>query len=149
MKSILLTILGVLVWILIGHLFAPIAFALTAFYLPILFVVVGFRYGKNTNIYIYTLLCFILILIHDYALRLYGSGIHDDASRGYCESAFYVTLLTSTISLLCFNIIVINKKNKQANTGKPSIKTFLPAILLIIGAAIISFRFYVNFYDLI
>jgi hypothetical protein len=149
MKSILLIIVGVLVWILIGHLFAPIAFALTAFYLPILFVLVGFRYGKNTNIYIYTLLCFILILIHDYALRLYGSGIHDDAGKGYCESAFYYTLLTSTISLLYFSILTINKKDKAVNINNSNFKIFLPAIIFVIGVSIITYLFYVKFYDLI
>lgn len=149
MKSILLNIFGVLVWILVGHLFAPIAFFLTAFYLPILFLLVGFRYGKNTNIYIYNLLCFILILTHDYALRSYGSGIHDDASRGFCEAAFYYTLLTSAISLLCFNIIVLNKKNKIENSQKPNIKTILPAIIFVIVIPIIIYMLYIKFYNLI
>ena len=149
MKAILVVLLGVLVWVLVGHFSPSLSIFLTAFYLPILFVTVAFSIGKETNKYIYAVICFVLVLLYDYLFRLYGGGIHDDAGRGICEIVFYATLITSTITLLIFKISDSSKRDEMKSANKLNIKTILLDVFFVLSLSIITLLFFRKFNMLI
>ena len=145
MKTIIINILGVFAWILIGHFFPSFSLMLTAFYLPILFLSVGLSMYKDINMYIYSAICFGLVLMQDYLFRLYGGGIHDDAGRALCEIVFYTTLTTVTIALLCLTIIVNNKMKKLRNENKLASQIKFLNILFVFIFSLITFLLFRQF----
>jgi hypothetical protein len=113
MKAFFFTFLAVLFWALVGHFFSSFTISTTAFYLPIIFIVIAVTIGKETNKFVYIGLCFMSILLNDYLFRLYGGGIHDDAGRGWCELIFYITLFTTTITMLYVAYTMIKEKEQS------------------------------------
>lgn len=115
MKAIFTAITGILVWVLVGHFLPSLSIFLTAFYLPALFAFAPIFANKSANNYVYTAVCFALVLLSDYLFRIYGGGEHDDAGRGICELVFYASLGTSTITLAVLKVIDSVRKNNSAN----------------------------------
>jgi hypothetical protein len=145
MKAIIAIILAVLFWVLVGHFFSSFSISITAFFLPILFALVAFTIGKETNKYIYIAVCFILVLIHDYLFRLYGGGIRDDAGRGICEIVFYGTLITSTIALLIIKILESSKRSKLKSASKLNGIKILFDIIFVLGLSAVTLLFFRKF----
>jgi hypothetical protein len=145
MKAILVTLIAVLFWVLLGHFFPSLSISLTAFYLPIVFVVIAITVGKQVSKYLYTVICFVLILLYDYLFRLYGGGIHDDAGRGICEIVFYATLVTSTIALLCIKILDTSKRNELNAKNKLNAKKILLDIIFVLALSVITLLFFRRF----
>jgi hypothetical protein len=145
MKATFVTLLAVVFWVLIGHFFSSFSISITAFYLPILFVLVAFTIGKRTNKYIYTLVSFVLLLLQDYLFRLYGGGIHDDLGRAICEIVFYATLLTSTIALLVVKLLDSNIKNELKHSNRPTIKKTFVDVFFVLAISIITLLFFRKF----
>lgn len=145
MKAIIAILLAVLFWVLVGHFFSSFSISITAFFLPISFALVSFTIGKETNKYIYIAVCFILILLHDYLFRLYGGGIHDDAGRAICEIVFYVTLITSTITLLIIKILDSSKRSEMKSASKPNLVKMLFDIIFVLALSAITLLFFRKF----
>lgn len=140
MKTIFFISLAILSWAFVGHFFSSFTISTTAFYLPIVFIVIAVTIGKETNKYVYIGLCFAMVLINDYLFRLYGGGIHDDAGRGICEIVFYATLIISTLALLFLKILDSSRKSKLTETNKIFFDVFF-----ILALSLITLLFFRRF----
>jgi len=140
MKATFVSFLAILFWALVGHLFSSFTISTTAFYLPIVFIIISVTIGKDTNKYVYIGLCFALILLNDYFFRLYGGGIHDDAGRGICEIVFYATLIISTLVLLLLKIMDSSKKSELKVT-----KRIFLDVLFVLALSLITLLFFRRF----
>ena len=138
MKPIFFISLAILSWAFVGHFFSSFTISTTAFYLPIVFIVIAVTIGKEINKYVYIGLCFALILLNDYLFRLYGGGIHDDAGRGICEIVFNATLIISTLALLFLKILHSSRKSELKRAKKTLYDVIFVLALSLI--TLLSFR---------
>jgi hypothetical protein len=145
LKAFTISTLGILVSVLTGHFFPSDLLFITPLYIPLLFLLVGLFAAKEHNVNLYIGFCFILILLNDLLFRFFGGGTHDDVGRAICELVFYITLLTTTVSLLCVKLIKSNKMKKLEPGGELTLKTVLLDILFIFsisaGSLILFYKF--------
>lgn len=140
MKAILINLIGVLFLILIQHVVPQIYF-ITPLYLPILFLSVGLSLLKNSNLYLYMGFCFLLLSLTDLLIRLLGKGVSDDVGRGLVEGIFYITLVTTTLSLLFTKLKLRNNKKKLENSSV-RLKFILLDILFVLICSLLTLLLY-------
>jgi hypothetical protein len=128
MKSFIICILFLVIWILIGHFSPLICLILTFVVYPILFILT-YRIKYRVSRFVFIPFCFVIIYLNDYFFRIFGGGIHDDAGRGWCEITFYLTLLTTTVSSL-FIMIYYTEYVKNKGHIEQKIKDIGFVILL-------------------
>jgi hypothetical protein len=143
MKAILISILSVIVWVFIGHFFPVFTLSLTAVFFPLVFILVMKFFIESINIYVHTLLAFILLLLQDYLFRIYGGGLHDDAGRGLCEIVFYITSITLTVALVVLKIR--NSKNKLKAGDKLRVGQVAMDVFFVLVVSIIALFFFRQF----
>lgn len=100
MKAIVTNIVVILAWALIGHYLGLISFFFSFIILQVTFAISTYLIKSKLGGAFVIPFCYVAILCNDYLFRIFGAGIHDEPSRGWCELVFYFTLSTSTITLL-------------------------------------------------
>ena len=139
MKAFLVNIIFIVFWTIVGH-FVPIiniGFVFIAF--PLLFILTHIFIKYKYSIYLIVPFCFLMILLNDYLFRIFGGGIHDDAGRGWCELIFYITLFTSTITILFIVFTITESQNKKSKMQ------WLYNIILVVGNAIATYLVFMKF----
>ncbi len=133
MKAILINIFFLLVWCVLGHYFPSIILIGTFVAFPTLFLfsLIVIRYNISSLIIIP--FSYLLILLNDYLFRVFGGGIHDDAGKGWCELIFYLTLITTTLTMLIvgYKLAKENKSNWLYNSILVFIIAFITYFIFI------------------
>ena len=145
MKTIFVSFIWVLFWIIIGHFFSSVFISLTTFSTPIVFVLISKSIGRHFNKYVYVIVCFVLLLLQDYLFRIYGGGIHDDAGRGICELLFYSTLITSTIALFFIKIFGTLNKNDKKDKNKINYRIIILDVIFVFVISVLTYLFFRRF----
>lgn len=136
MNAIILNIFFVIVWTVLGHFFPSIVLIGTFLAFPLMIIITEIFIKYSSPLYFVIPFIFFLLLLNDYLFRIFGGGIHDDAGRGWCELSFYLTFITTSMSLfvLTFNIWKVNNGFLQS-------KLFNFILVLLCGfAAFVIFK---------
>jgi hypothetical protein len=148
-NAILINVIGILIGVKMGWFLRGFILFIEPIYIPLLFLFSGLYFAKGVNMYLYTVSCFLFLLLNDILFWFYSGVGHDTLSRSMSEILFYVILGTTTVALLFVKLRTSNRKIEFEPGAKLTPKAVLFDILFVLSISATTLLLFYQYNPLI